>query len=222
MQVKSEEKKKVQFLRKQGMSYNKILEKIPVAKSSVSVWCNEIKLTRKQNQKIENMRRKGRKIAAKKAGETLSKRRKKEIKEIKFLVKKEIRKLTRYQIKIIGAMIYWAEGDKTNGVGITNSDPQLIKFMIYWLETIFKIPRHKLKAYLNIHANQDEKRARKYWSRITKIPLNRFGKTYIKPQGTGHRKNILYNGIIKVKYSNEDLRHRIMTWIEEIYLTTKI
>jgi len=222
MQVKIEEKEKVKKLRKRGLSYNKILEKVPVAKSSISLWCNEIKLTKKQKEKIENMRKRGRKIASQKAGIILSERRKKEIQEIKFFSKKEIKKLTKYQIKIIGTMIYWAEGDKTSGVGVSNSDPELIKFMMYWLINVCNVPFIKLRAYLHIHANQNEEKAKKYWSRITKIPLNQFNKTWIKPQGTGHRKNILYNGVIKIKYNNEDLRHRIMTWVKEIYLTTKL
>lgn len=222
MQTKLKEKKKVQTLRKRGLSYNKILEKVPVAKSSVSVWCNEIKLTKKQKEKIKKMRKRGRRIAAQIAGKILAERRKKEIEEIKFLAKKEIKKLTKYQIKIIGIMIYWAEGSKTNGVEITNSDPELIKFMMYWLLNICDVPFSRLKACLHIHTNQNEEKAKKYWSKITKIPLNRFGKTYIKPRGTGHRKNILHNGLIKVRYHNEDLRHRILTWIEGIYSTTKL
>jgi len=222
MQAKVEEKKKVQLFRRQGLSYNEILQKVPVAKSSVSAWCREIKLTRKQEERIEIMHRKRSKLAAQKAGRILSKRRREEINKIKNLAKKEIRKLTRYQIKIIGTMIYWAEGAKTNGVEITNSDPELIKFMIQWFNKIFKIPPHRLKAHLNIHADQDEQRAKKYWSEITKIPLSRFGKTYIKPQGTGHKKNILHNGVIKIRYHSEDLRYRIMAWIEKIYSTIKL
>lgn len=219
--MKIKNKQKARYFRKQGLSYNEILKRVPVAKSTISLWCREIKLTQKQKQRIKNMHERARRKAVKKGGKIIAEKRKKEIREIKSLAKKEIKKLTKYQIKIIGAIIYWAEGDKTSGVGISNSDPELIKFMIYWLKTIFKISRYRLKAYLNIHADQDEEKARKYWSRITKIPLIRFGKTYIKPQGTGHRKNILQNGVLKIKYSNEDLRHRILTWIEEIYLTTK-
>jgi len=221
MRAKLEEKKKVQILRKRGLSYNKILEKVPVAKGSVSLWCNDIKLTKKQKEKIQKMRNRGQRIAAQRAGEVLAERRKKEIEEIRFLAKKEIKKLTKYQIKIVGAMIYWAEGSKTSGVEITNSDPELIKFMMYWLLNICNVTLSKLRMYLHIHANQNEEKAKKYWSRITKIPLNQFNKTWIKPGGTGHRKNILHHGLIRITYNNKDLRHRIMTWIKEIYLTTK-
>ncbi|MBU2564115.1 hypothetical protein KKA23_00810 [Patescibacteria group bacterium] len=214
---KVKEKREVEKLRKQGLSYNKILERIPVAKSSVSLWCNQIKLTEKQKEKIRQMQIKSRIINSQKGGKAIAEKRNKEIQEIKYFAKKEIKKLTKYQIKIIGTMIYWAEGSKTKGVEITNSDPELIKFMIYWLVNICNVPFPKLRAYLHIHANQNEEKAKKYWSRITKIPLNKFNKTWIKHGGTGHRKNILYNGLVKIRYNNEDLRHKIMAWIEEIY-----
>jgi hypothetical protein len=113
-------------------------------------------------------------------------------------------------------MLYWAEGSKGGGVEITNSDPKLIKFMVRWLKEVCGVTSERLSARLNIHANQNDKKVKKYWSKITNIPLSQFSKSYLKPEGTGHRKNILHNGVIRVKFGNEDLRHRIMTWITVI------
>lgn len=89
--------------------------------------------------------------------------------------------------------------------------------MILWLEKVCAVPHKRLKARLNIHANQKDKKIKKYWSKITSIPLSQFGKSYIKPEGTSHRKNILCNGVIRIKFENEDLRHRIMVWAKESY-----
>lgn len=213
MKPKIQLKRKVRTLRKQGLSYNEILQIVPVAKSSVSLWCRDIELTTKQQARLIDKK----KAVLQRGPRATAERRKKEIQRIVSLAKTEIRELTSYQFKIAGAMIYWAEGSKNREMAISNSDPELIKSMVDWFEKICKIPTTKLKARLNIHANQNDMRIKKYWSRITGIPLGNFGKSYIKPEGTGHRKNILHNGVIKIGVNNEDLRHRIMGWIEELY-----
>ena len=45
------------------------------------------------------------------------------------------------------------------------------------------------------------------------IPIPQFGKSYIKREGTGHRKNILYNGTIKIEVCDKNLLHKILGWI---------
>ena len=41
-------------------------------------------------------------------------------------------------------------------------------------------------------------------------------KSYIKKEGTGHRKNILYNGTIRVDICNSDLLYKILGWIDGV------
>ena len=85
-----------------------------------------------------------------------------------------------------------------------------------WFRKICQIPNERFRAHLHLHTGLDEEKAKNYWSKITKIPLKQFGKTYFKKEGTGHRKNILYNGTIRIRFGSEDLRHKIFSWIEEI------
>jgi len=213
MKPKIKLKNKVIQLRKKGLSYNEILKQVTVAKSSISLWCKNVELNAQQRKRLLNKKLKGQRKGRKK----LSQIRKKETQQIKQAAKKEICKLSSYETKLIGAMLYWGEGSKNNGVRISNSDPNLIKFMVHWLKEICKVSSEEMKAYLNIHANQNDDKIKRYWSNITGIPLNSFGKSYIKPEGTGHRKNILHNGVIKIVINDENLRHKIITWINTIY-----
>lgn len=219
MRPKLEEKRKVQAFRKQGFSYKEILEKVGVAKSSVSLWCRDIELTFKQKERLDKKRKENLRQICRIGPRTLALRREREIRKIKEMAKREIYQLTLYQLKIVGAMLYWAEGSKGQGSGvqIANSDPELIRFMTIWLSKICGVSPKKLKAWLNIHANQDDKKIEEYWSNITGIPLGNFGKSYIKPEGTGHRKNILSNGVIRIQFGSEDLKQRIMSWIQALY-----
>lgn len=72
-----------------------------------------------------------------------------------------------------------------------------------------------MKARLNVHSGQNEEKIKKFWSRETAIPLTQFGKTYIKPEGVGFRKNVLYNGTIRVEIFNKNLLHQVLAWIEK-------
>ena len=53
-----------------------------------------------------------------------------------------------------------------------------------------------------------------FWSEVTGIDLSRFGKSYVKKEGTGHRKNILYQGTIQVVIGNKNLLYKIHGWIK--------
>ncbi|MFA6995392.1 MAG: hypothetical protein WC249_03225 [Patescibacteria group bacterium] len=148
--------------------------------------------------------------------------RKAEIAEIKESAKKEInnKKIDDFTFFVAGSMLYWAEGCKTNGLYLANSDERIILFMIKWFKKFLHINVDRIKAYLHIHAQDNDLMIKKYWSKLTGIPLQNFGKSFTKAPGTGHRKNILSHGIIRIQIcgkGTENLRHRIMAWIEQIY-----
>ena len=201
-------KEKVRKLRKQGLSYKDIQKITPIAKSTISIWCKDIMLTLEQRialGKRYDIQHKG--------AQANHLKRQKEIQQIKNQVKQGITKFSKNPFKVAGLMLYWAEGNKTQHVGVCNSDFSLIQFMMDWFRKVCKVPEYKFKAYLNIHSGQDERKVKKFWSKITKIPISQFGKTYIKPEGVGFKKNILYNGTIRVVICNKDLLYRILAWI---------
>jgi len=204
-------KERAKELRKKGFSYSEIVEQVPVSKSTISIWCKNIELTKKQIARLGSLY--DTQFRGAKANQL---KRKKEIEIIKKNAKKEIKHLNNYEIKMIGAALYWAEGSKVKSSSFTNSDPLLIKFMMKWYRDICKVPENKIKPYLHLHTGLDEKKARKYWSRIINIPTNRFGSTFFKKEGTGHRKNKLYNGTLRIQVNSEDLRHKILAWVEKI------
>jgi hypothetical protein len=73
----------------------------------------------------------------------------------------------------------------------------------------------EFRAKLNLHAENDETRAILYWSRALSIPAEHFNKTFIKPEGTGHRRNHLEHGVIQVRARRStDHFLRTIGWIE--------
>jgi hypothetical protein len=145
-----------------------------------------------------------------------------EISKIKEAAFKEITVTTvdDFTFFVAGAMLYWAEGCKTSGLYVANSDERIILFMLEWFKKFLHIDFNKIKLYLHIHNQDDDLAIKKYWSKLTNIPLENFGKSFVKIPGTGHRKNTLPHGIIRIQIQGkgtEDLRHRIMAWTERIY-----
>ena len=205
-------KKEAVRLRKIGLSYSEIKKKINVSKSTLSSWLKLIPL------KLEDKKRLYTKnINALSRGPQSQKERR--IREIDKIIEKAEREIP-YQLsfetyQLFGAALYWGEGSKSTSLKITNSDPSFILFMVRWLKKVFGISPKKLKAWLNIYPKQNELNIKKFWSKITGIPLKNFGKSFVKPLHKGYRKNNLYHGTISIKVDKgTDMRHRIFGWIK--------
>jgi hypothetical protein len=208
---------KARELRKQGLSYRDISKRCITSKSNISLWCKDIKLSPAQYDTLIGNKNKILELGSKRLHEI----RTAQITKVKELAKKEMgdKTMTSFTFLVAGAMLYWAEGSKTVGLAVTNSDERIILFMIKWLKKFLDVDIERIKAHLHIHEKDEDLEIKKYWSNLTGIPLKNFGKSFIKPRGTGHRKNILPHGIIRIQVYGtgmEDYRYRIMTWVEEI------
>ena len=207
-------------LRKQGFSYNEIRQKIPVAKSTLSLWLKTIKLKKEYRDKLYS-----RQIEILARGvHSQKERREKQIKEIIVRAKQEISyPLSHQAYQLFGTALYWAEGSKTKDCAVTNSDPNLILFMIKWFEDVFGIQPCSLKVSLNIYNQQSERNIKRFWSELCGIPLENFGKSFIKPINKGFKKNNLYYGTIKIRIpKGTDLRWRIFAWTQKALESVKL
>lgn len=201
-------------LRKEGLSYNEICNKIPVAKSTLSLWLKEVPLSVSQKKRLYTKQ-----IAILSIGaQSQKERRKREVSKIIKVAESEIvLPLDAQAHRLFGAALYWAEGSKKNLFEITNSDPALIAFMVRWIEKVFSLHPKELKARLNLYPQQNEMDIKRFWSQLTGIPLSSFGKSYIKPFSKNYKKNNLYYGTIRIEVPRStDLKHRTFGWIKAI------
>ncbi len=119
--------------------------------------------------------------------------------------------------KLFGAALYWAEGAKGNEFKITNSDPRLILFMVRWLEQVFNINPKILKAHLNIYSQQNDVDLKRFWSDLTKIPTENFGKSFIKPANKNYKKNNLYYGTVQIYIpKGVNMKHKVFGWTKAV------
>ena len=198
-------------LRKTGLSYGEIKKMLGVSKSTLSYWLKSVPLTKKQKEKLytNNV------LILSGGPQSQKERRRREINKIVTNAEKEIAfPLSKEAFRLFGVALYWAEGSKTNGLNITNSDPCLILFFVKWIEKIFNIPPEELKAWLNIYPQQNDTDIKQFWSELTGIPIDRFGKSFVKPSTKNYKKNNLYYGTIKVRVpKGTDMRYKIFSWI---------
>ncbi|MES2213476.1 MAG: hypothetical protein V4473_01375 [Patescibacteria group bacterium] len=212
-------KRKAKILRSKGKSYNEIAQILKISKNTARYWCKDIILKDADQKRLYT---KGVLLLAK--GQYGShERRRKEIAKINDNAAKEILfPLHPDTYKLFGAALYWAEGNKVNDFTVTNSDPLLIQFMTQWFCNVFGLTPNDFKAHLNIYPQQDDFEIKKFWSDITGIPLDRFGKTFVKPLNKNYKKNTLYYGTIKVRVNKgTDYRHRVFGWINTVLKNMK-
>ena len=89
--------------------------------------------------------------------------------------------------------------------------------MVKWFEKIFDVSPNKLRVWLNIYPQQNELEIKGFWSQLTGIPIENFGKSFVKPLNKNYKKNNLYYGTIKVVVpKGTDNRHRIFGWIKTV------
>ncbi|GEM_PF-111639 len=209
-----QKKEQIQALRQQGFSYREILDRLPfrVAKGTVSRWCKDIELAPEHLDRLDQLKSGSWYRNRLKGSKTIQNRRAEEIGRIEETARREVPRLTQKELWLAGLMLYWAEGSKKQKVEFSNSEPKIIRFIMKWLRVFCQIPEGKIKAYLNIHSGQDDQRAKAFWAEVTGLPLSQFGKSYVKKEGTGHRKNVLYHGTIKITICNKNLLHTIRGW----------
>ncbi|MCK5044450.1 hypothetical protein KAR26_01820 [Candidatus Parcubacteria bacterium] len=221
--MKLKEKNLSRKLRLQGYSINEICRKLSLAKSSVSIWVRDIKLTTTQKENLSSKGIKKEIIERRRTTRLIRENAKRQI--IINEAKEDIDSLSKKDLFLIGIALYWAEGSKSqrNAVKFSNSDSRMIKLMMRFFKDICRVPEKKLKGYIHIHHHLDVKKSEDYWSSISKIPLSQFYKTYRKPnKGSQNKKDSLPFGTFDITICDTKLFLKIQGWINGICKMSEI
>lgn len=215
--MKKEEQEHARFLRGKGMSLNEIVHEIGVSKASVSLWVRNIKLSDQQKRKLSTH---GRSV------ESIEKRRINRIngtlKRHRIIIdsaKENISTLSKQELLLVGAALYWGEGGKTNkGMArISNSDPEVIRFMMRFFREIFNVPPKKFRGHVHTFSHLNAEKAERYWSRVSGIPRGQFYKTYSKPSiASKSKRDSLPYGTFQIYVCDTTIFLTIKGWIERL------
>lgn len=116
---------------------------------------------------------------------------------------------------IFGVALYWAEGFKTGGaLGLTNSDPEMIKVWLKWHHKYFS--GLKVRGKISAHDDVKEKEAIDFWSGlgIKDIKLYRANPSSSRGKSPGR----LPHGTLQVitKKGSLEAFTKMMVWIDMI------
>lgn len=219
--AKFNEKINARLLRQGGESIKQIAKQLKVSKSSVSIWCKDIILTKKQIIELEK-RRSDKNYGNRLLGARVQyEKRQAEIARLKESGGALVGKLTKRDFLMAGAGVYWGEGSKYRRARVVNSDPRVIKFMIEWFKTVWGIKSHEftLQVLINIVHKDRMQRVQDYWSDFLGIPLRQFTKTtLIKAKNKKIYENFetYFGTLVVTVQKGGNLTHRILGLIEQL------
>ena len=103
--------------------------------------------------------------------ETMKQKREKRLNIFYQKQKKIIFPLNKRDLYLAGLFLYWGEGAKIlpSRLSISNTDPSIIKFFIFWLNKILGVAKNKMKVNLQLYSDMSIKNEMAYWSNILEI-----------------------------------------------------
>lgn len=220
---KLKEREEAINLREQGFTYSEILERVPVAKSTLSVWLGSVGLTKKQEQRITEKK----KAAMQRGWEA---RRRTRIGTTERIHKKALTQVGRISARdlwLIGIALYWAEGSKakphspSTGFIFSNSDYRMLRVMRIWFRLI-GIPEDDVEYSLYIHMTHHQRirEACSFWTTKLSIPASKLQRVYFKRNILStSRKNVgnEYHGLVRIRIRRSTNLNRVIAgWIDGV------
>lgn len=210
------DREKALELRKQEMSYSQIKKILKVSKSTLSLWLRDYPLSKERirelrdcnEQRIERFR------------ETMRKKKEKRLKNFYQQEKRFIFPINKRELYLSGLLLYWGEGSKSQltMLSISNTDPSIVKFFIFWLHKCLGVPKKKLTVNLHLYNDMNINKEIKYWSEALEIPLKQFTKPYIKKSSSKriNHKGAFGHGTCQARVCNARLSEKTLMGIKAI------
>lgn len=175
--MKTEKQKLARGLRERGYSVREIAARLSVSRSSVSRWVREVPLSAEQQQTL-NLRNPA--ITGHCAGAQTNK---KQGEERRKSWRQEGRKQAKAKdpLHMAGCMLYWGEGDKSrNTMGISNSDPQLLRLFLTFLKTCMGVDESAITMRLHVHTDLvSVEESEAFWLRSLGLSHNNLRKAIV-------------------------------------------
>lgn len=181
-------KEKALELRKEGMSYSEIKNRLNISKSTLSLWLRGLPLS---DQRISELRDNNPK-RIERYRNTMNQKREEKILQFYEQAKHNFGKLLKRDLFVGGVFLYMGEGSKTTKgtTALTNTNPKILKLFIKWLH-LHDIKKEKIKVQLHLYSDMNIERQIKFWSKELSLPENQFRKPHIKKNTS---ENLSYKG----------------------------
>jgi hypothetical protein len=206
------------FLRRKGFSYSYIQGEINIPKSTLSDCLKAIPF--KPNITTLEGIKNGTSLSAKNRHQRRLERNEK----VQNSAVRDIGVVSSRDLWLFGIGLYLGEGTKMiESVRITNSDPRVIRIAVKWFVDVIGLSLNIFSLSLHSYPDNDISSDMKFWSNISGIPTDHFGKTQIDIRTDKHVKRKLPHGTVQLRVlakGNSEygvsLHRRIMGWIDAV------
>jgi hypothetical protein len=198
-------------LRRQGWTYNRIQAELGCSKSSVSLWVRDLPAPERSAPPDAPARRGVRRSVEERAAAH---------EKLRADAEAAVGRLTAHELFLVGTGLYWSEGAKAKPgsyrrVIFVNSDPNMIKVFLAWLDLI-GVARDQRRFSVNIHESADIPKAEAFWAAQVGIEVDALLKTSLKkhnPRTNRTNTGEGYHGCLRVTVlKSSDLHRRIEGW----------
>lgn len=168
-------------LRLRGYTFGQIKRELGVAKSTLSGWLRNLPLSEDQLLLLSKSRAVSRDVRIERFRQTAKNKWINRLKDRLSEQEKDLLPLTEKEIFLAGVFLYWGEGSKQRGVvAISNTDPRVIKFALYWMTKILGVPKEKVYVRLHLYSDMDQNLEKTFWSQALDVSESQFKSSYIK------------------------------------------
>jgi len=206
-------------LRKRGSSIREIETALGVAKSTLSHWFRNVKISpyyqNRLRRKSEQNLHSARLLAAKRHTALKHER----IDSAKGYAKSRVIALSdnKLALEIALAMLYLGEGSKKEkGLVLGNSNAMILNFFLSALCKLYPISKSKLRCELHLRYDQNVDAETSHWSFALGIDKSLFRRAYKDPRTSGRATYAGYHGVCVISYGDVAIQRRLM-YLYELY-----
>ena len=217
-------------LRVAGHSYNEISAKLGTPKSTLNGWFKGLVLSDVAQARLQGRVRQGTLNSFVKRNKLQTHIARQRVLQIRREFKKLVPKLTKKDLLLAGAILYWAEGYKrplvrygreitSHSISFVNSDPEMVKVFILFLTTVLHVPLENLRLSMRLYAHINEQDSMRYWRAIAGVPESCFRKTTYLVSGASKRKRPytrLPHGTLQVAVYSTEKFSQLMGLLEGV------
>ena len=176
--LKIKEKSRAIVLRKTGMSYSQIKNKLKVSKSTLSAWLRGMPLSEKRIKELQA----DSPMRIERYRNTMRRKRETRWGGVFNQISKDIGKLSEREFFLAGLFLYWAEGGKTERFSLTfsNTDPDMMVFFVKWMKKCLKVKEKDMHVKIHLYKDMNINDFQNFWAKKLKVSRKTFEKPYIK------------------------------------------
>ena len=203
-------------LRKSGKSYGQIIHELKIPKGTLSGWFANIDWSDKLKQRLSQtvqMESTKRMVAL---NAVRGKHLKRAYAEARCEARAELAVLKYNPMFIAGLMLYWGEGDKRtrSQVRLCNTDPELVRLFVLFLEKACQIPREHIKASVLIYPDLSPEECLSFWSKRSTVRMSNFHKC-VTILGR-HKTRKLSHGVCSVMVISTYFKEKMLEWLKHM------